>query len=180
MISSYGKSVERFAIFVYHATEDCGGPQLTFKGESEMKGKTKRIFASLIAFVLLASLIAFFAACGEEQEPGPDVPGDATVVELTVDTPPDVTEYYIGETFDPTGMKIKARYAAWDARVKFHLPPFADHEPPGCCCAQVISGKMAPRECPLFRQTCTPQTPVGPCMVSAEGSCAAAWLYDSE
>ena len=79
-----------------------------------------------------------------------------------------------------SGMKIKARYAAWDARVKFHLPPFADHEPPGCCCAQVISGKMAPRECPLFRQTCTPQTPVGPCMVSAEGSCAAAWLYGSE
>ena len=79
-----------------------------------------------------------------------------------------------------SGMKIKARYAAWDARVKFHLPPFADHEPPGCCCAQVISGKMVPRECPLFRQTCTPQTPVGPCMVSAEGSCAAAWLYDSE
>ena len=79
-----------------------------------------------------------------------------------------------------SGMKIKARYAAWDARVKFHLPPFADHEPPGCCCAQVISGKMDPRECPLFRQTCTPQTPVGPCMVSAEGSCAAAWLYGSE
>ena len=79
-----------------------------------------------------------------------------------------------------SGMKIKARYAAWDARVKFHLPPFADHEPPGCCCAQVISGKMASRECPLFRQTCTPQTPVGPCMVSAEGSCAAAWLYGSE
>ena len=76
-----------------------------------MKGKTKRIFASLIAFVLLASLLAFFAACGEEQEPGPDVPGDATVVELTVDTPPDVTEYYIGETFDPTGMKIKARWS---------------------------------------------------------------------
>ena len=53
-----------------------------------------------------------------------------------------------------SGMKIKARYAAWDARIKFHLPPFADHEPPGCCCAQVISGKMVPRECPLFRQTC--------------------------
>ena len=49
------------------------------------------------------------------------------------------------------GMKIKAKIRpARDARVKFHLPPFADHEPPGCCCAQVISGKMAPRECPLF------------------------------
>ena len=55
---------------------------------------------------------------------------------------------------------------------------FADGaEPPGCRCAQVIRGVTAPADCALFGKVCTPQDPVGPCMVSSEGACAAAYRY---
>lgn len=78
-----------------------------------------------------------------------------------------------------SGLRLRPQYARWDARAKFQLPFFADLEPPGCGCAKVISGRQAPTDCPLFGKACTPRTPVGPCMVSAEGSCAAAWLYEA-
>ena len=44
-------------------------------------------------------------------------------------------------------------------------------------CGDVLRGIMAPSECPLFRKVCTPENPVGPCMVSSEGSCAAYYRY---
>ena len=53
----------------------------------------------------------------------------------------------------------------------------ADYEPPGCLCGQVIQGKVAPAACPLFGSQCTPLSPVGPCMVSSEGTCAAWYKY---
>ncbi|MFR8299961.1 MAG: hydrogenase formation protein HypD, partial [Gordonibacter urolithinfaciens] len=46
-----------------------------------------------------------------------------------------------------------------------------------CRCGDVLRGIMAPNECPLFRRVCTPENPVGPCMVSSEGSCAAYYRY---
>jgi hypothetical protein len=48
-----------------------------------------------------------------------------------------------------------------------------------CCCAGVLTGRVIPPECPLFGKECTPSTPVGPCMVSSEGSCAAYYLYEA-
>jgi hydrogenase expression/formation protein HypD len=51
-------------------------------------------------------------------------------------------------------------------------------DPPGCACGEVIRGVKTPPECPLFRKTCTPTNPVGPCMVSGEGTCAAYFRYD--
>lgn len=75
------------------------------------------------------------------------------------------------------GFSIRPAYSAWDASKKFSLRPGTDSEIPGCRCAQVIRGVMAPSECPLFGTHCTPQDPVGPCMVSSEGSCAAAYRY---
>ena len=53
-----------------------------------------------------------------------------------------------------------------------HVPPL-----PGCRCGDVLKGRMAPPDCPLFGKKCTPATPVGPCMVSTEGSCAAYFKY---
>ena len=50
-------------------------------------------------------------------------------------------------------------------------------DPKGCRCGDVLRGIMAPNECPLFRKVCTPENPVGPCMVSSEGSCAAYHRY---
>ncbi len=50
----------------------------------------------------------------------------------------------------------------------------------GCMCGEVLKGKMRPNQCPLFRKACTPANPVGPCMVSTEGSCAAYYKYSTE
>lgn len=78
---------------------------------------------------------------------------------------------------DASGYALKDSYAPWDAALKFALHPGPDKEIPGCRCAQVIRGTASPAECPLFRKTCSPENPVGPCMVSGEGACAAAWQF---
>ncbi|HLP59729.1 MAG TPA: hydrogenase formation protein HypD [Candidatus Deferrimicrobium sp.] len=76
-----------------------------------------------------------------------------------------------------SGMKLKNAYAAFDAEKKFPvtMPPVI--EPKGCRCGEVLRGIISPPECPLFGKKCTPQTPVGACMVSTEGSCAAYYKY---
>ncbi len=80
-----------------------------------------------------------------------------------------------------SGLAIGERYAAYDARRRF-AEAFAGvlydaPEPPGCCCGEVLRGVLEPTECPLFRRVCTPAHPVGPCMVSSEGACAAHYHY---
>lgn len=78
-----------------------------------------------------------------------------------------------------SGFAIRSEYARWDAAEKFGLLPPPEKEIPGCRCAQVIRGVLPPSGCPLFRTVCSPVNPVGPCMVSGEGACAAAWQYGS-
>jgi hydrogenase expression/formation protein HypD len=57
----------------------------------------------------------------------------------------------------------------------------AEHrEPRGCSCGEVLRGLKIPTECPLFGKGCTPERPVGACMVSTEGSCAAYYRYGGE
>ncbi len=73
---------------------------------------------------------------------------------------------------------FRKEYERWDAVKKFHLPSFTDQEPAGCCCGEVIRGKKRPQDCPLFHRTCHAQNPIGPCMVSSEGTCAAADRYE--
>ncbi len=75
------------------------------------------------------------------------------------------------------GLKIREKYQEWDAVRKFSLPEFDSPDLPGCRCGGVLKGKIAPPECPLFARKCTPMDPVGPCMVSSEGSCAAYFRY---
>jgi len=78
-----------------------------------------------------------------------------------------------------SGMKLRDTYADFDAEKKFPvtLPPVV--EPKGCRCGEVLRGIITPLECPLFGKTCTPRNPVGACMVSTEGSCAAYYKYSS-
>ena len=78
---------------------------------------------------------------------------------------------------EESGYMIREEYAQWDAAKKFSLTPPEEKEIPGCRCAQVIRGVLHPSECPLFRKVCAPENPVGPCMVSGEGACAAAYQY---
>lgn len=79
-----------------------------------------------------------------------------------------------------SGVKIREKYARIDARARFprvwqQLKPAP---PSPCRCGEVLRGVLRPRECPLFDKACNPAQPLGPCMVSSEGACAAAYRYD--
>ena len=76
-----------------------------------------------------------------------------------------------------SGLGIRGDFAAWDAAKKFSLPIFHSKETPGCRCGDVLKGLIYPTQCPLFARHCTPMKPIGPCMVSSEGSCAAYYRY---
>ena len=76
-----------------------------------------------------------------------------------------------------SGLRLKKEYERFDAEAVFDFDPGPTLEPEGCICGEVLRAVKTPRECPLFSTVCTPATPVGPCMVSAEGSCSAYYLY---
>lgn len=76
-----------------------------------------------------------------------------------------------------SGYRIREQYAQFDALRRFEPEIEATQDPRGCRCGDVLRGIMAPNECPLFRTVCSPENPVGPCMVSSEGSCAAYYRY---
>ena len=76
-----------------------------------------------------------------------------------------------------SGYRIRDEFAQFDALRRFEPTIEPTKEPKGCRCGDVLRGIMAPDECPLFRKVCTPENPVGPCMVSSEGSCAAYFRY---
>jgi hydrogenase expression/formation protein HypD len=76
-----------------------------------------------------------------------------------------------------SGLKIKGGYGLFDADRAFSVTLKAPKEPKGCRCGDIIRGAATPLECQLFRNACTPETPVGPCMVSSEGACAAYYQY---
>ncbi len=79
-----------------------------------------------------------------------------------------------------SGLRIRDRYAELDAEKKFYIASGVDAEPAGCACGDVLKGIITPDECPLFGAVCTPSAPVGPCMVSSEGTCAAFYRYRAE
>ena len=76
-----------------------------------------------------------------------------------------------------SGLRLRPDHGQYDAckRHAVAVRPGRDH--PGCLCGDVIKGKCAPRDCALFDSGCTPDDPVGPCMVSSEGTCAAEFRY---
>ena len=76
-----------------------------------------------------------------------------------------------------SGLKLRPEYARFDARRKFDIPEMEEIPIKGCACGAVLTGKIIPTECALFGRSCTPLQPVGPCMVSHEGSCAAYYRY---
>lgn len=76
-----------------------------------------------------------------------------------------------------SGYRIREEYAAYDAVKRFEPCVEPTQEPKGCRCGDVLRGAMAPSECPLFDKVCSPENPLGPCMVSSEGSCAAYFRY---
>ncbi len=76
-----------------------------------------------------------------------------------------------------SGLKIREKYADFDAEVRLHITLPEAAEAKGCLCGNILKGINNPRECPLFNSRCTPASPIGPCMVSSEGTCAAFYKY---
>ncbi|MBI2400232.1 MAG: hydrogenase formation protein HypD [Deltaproteobacteria bacterium] len=96
----------------------------------------------------------------------------------------------IAEVFEPSdslwrgignipgsGLAFRDTYSAFDAEKRFSMPKGIDAEPKGCKCGSVLKGLITPDECGLFAKACTPEFPIGPCMVSSEGTCAAWYKY---
>jgi len=76
-----------------------------------------------------------------------------------------------------SGLKIAASYGGFDAELRYDIPPRKVTEPKECLCGDILRGLRQPPDCSLFRRVCTPETPVGACMVSSEGTCAAHYKY---
>jgi len=76
-----------------------------------------------------------------------------------------------------SGLTIRAEYAEFDAERVLALEVPEAAENPACLCGEVLKGKITPFDCPLFSGVCTPESPIGACMVSSEGTCAAAYKY---
>ena len=79
-----------------------------------------------------------------------------------------------------SGLKIRPGFARFDAGERFDVEIEPTVEPAGCRCGDVLRGAITPNGCPLFGRVCTPEHPVGPCMVSSEGSCAAYFRYHEQ
>lgn len=80
-------------------------------------------------------------------------------------------------TIPGSGLKFKKRYEKYDARNRFELEKNCEYKPRGCICGSILRGENNPFECTRFGKDCTPDNPVGPCMVSAEGSCAVYYRF---
>ena len=76
-----------------------------------------------------------------------------------------------------SGYRFRSEYASFDAVARFQPEVEPTVDPKGCRCGDVLRAHISPDQCPLFRKVCTPENPVGPCMVSSEGSCAAYYRY---
>lgn len=76
-----------------------------------------------------------------------------------------------------SGLRVRQAFAQFDTSLLFDVDPGPTRQHKGCMCGDVLRGVLLPPECPLFAQACTPARPFGPCMVSAEGACAAYYQY---
>jgi len=75
------------------------------------------------------------------------------------------------------GLKLKRAYAQFDAEIRFAMNELHVADNPACECGAILRGVKKPTDCKLFGTVCTPETPIGSCMVSSEGACAAHWTY---
>jgi hydrogenase expression/formation protein HypD len=76
-----------------------------------------------------------------------------------------------------SGLKLRESYADFDAELRFEVPGVRVADPKACQCGEVLKGVIKPFECKVFGTACTPERPIGTCMVSSEGACAAYYNY---
>lgn len=80
-------------------------------------------------------------------------------------------------TIPASGLMLCNEFADFDAHKRFSSPETKSGEVPGCGCGDILRGIKLPHDCPLFKKVCTPTNPVGPCMVSSEGTCSTYFKY---
>ena len=85
----------------------------------------------------------------------------------------------VGKVAD-SGLVLRPEFKDFDAELNFDFDPGPTKTQKGCICGDILRGIKTPQECSLFRRVCTPMSPVGPCMVSSEGSCAAYYHYGED
>ena len=76
-----------------------------------------------------------------------------------------------------SGLKLKSKYARFDAERRFNVAGLRIADPKACQCGEILKGVKKPWECKVFGTACTPETPIGSCMVSSEGACAAYYNF---
>jgi hydrogenase expression/formation protein HypD len=76
-----------------------------------------------------------------------------------------------------SGMRLRSKFAAFDAERQFPVPGLRIADPKACQCGEILKGVKKPWECKVFGTACTPETPIGSCMVSSEGACAAYYNF---
>lgn len=80
-------------------------------------------------------------------------------------------------SIDRSALQLSERYADFDAELRFEVPGVRVADPKACQCGEVLKGVLKPWECKVFGTACTPETPIGTCMVSSEGACAAFYNF---
>ena len=76
-----------------------------------------------------------------------------------------------------SALRLRPEFAAWDAEARYAVPGVRIADPKACQCGEVLKGVLKPWQCRVFGTACTPETPIGTCMVSSEGACAAYFNY---
>jgi len=76
-----------------------------------------------------------------------------------------------------SGLRLRPAFAEWDAEARFEVPAARVDDRKACRCGEVLVGAIGPWDCKVFGTACTPERPLGACMVSSEGACAAAYRY---
>ncbi|HMQ29831.1 MAG TPA: hydrogenase formation protein HypD [Chloroflexaceae bacterium] len=76
-----------------------------------------------------------------------------------------------------SALKLRPEFATWDAELRYAVPGVRVADPKACQCGEVLKGVLKPWECKVFGTACTPETPIGTCMVSSEGACAAYYSF---
>lgn len=104
--------------------------------------------------------------------------GNVTAVKIIDETFEASDDYWRGiGIIKNSGLKLKKEYSMFDIEKIYPMKiPYETHKN-GCMCGEVLKGKIKPNECKLFGNVCSPEYPVGPCMVSSEGSCSAYYKY---
>jgi hydrogenase expression/formation protein HypD len=106
--------------------------------------------------------------------------GGNTVALKAINQVFEVREYFewrgLGDIPD-SGLKIRPEYAQFDAEVKFSVPNLKVADNKACQCGEILKGVLKPWQCKVFGTACTPENPLGTCMVSSEGACAAYYKY---